>query len=72
MLNETFAAYLSMFFRSLVIYYKNLIQALDHGLKLKKVHRILTFKESNWMKKYIMLNTDLRKKAKNDFEKRLL
>jgi len=52
-----------------VIHYKNLIQALDHGLKLKKVHRILTFKESNWMEKYIMLNTNLRKEAKNDFEK---
>jgi hypothetical protein len=52
-----------------VIHYKNLIQSLDHGLKLKKIHRILTFKESNWMEKYIMLNTNLRKQAKNDFEK---
>lgn len=50
-------------------HYRNLIQVLDHGLKWKKVHRILTSKESNWMEKYIMLNTNLRTKAKNDFEK---
>lgn len=52
-----------------VIHYKNLIQTLDYNLKLKKIHRVLTFKESSWMEKYIMLNTNLRKQAKNDFEK---
>lgn len=52
-----------------IIHYTNLLQALDHGLKLKKIHKILTFKESNWMEPYIMKNTNLRKKAKNDFEK---
>ena len=52
-----------------VIHYKNLFKAIEHGLKLKKVHRILTFKESNWMESYIMLNTNLRQKASNDFER---
>ena len=52
-----------------VIHYKNLIRSIEHGLKLKKVHRILTFKESNWMESYIMLNTNLRQKASNDFER---
>ena len=48
---------------------KTLNQALKHGLKLKKVHRVIEFQQSKWMKAYIMLNTRLRIAAKNEFEK---
>ena len=44
-------------------------QALDHGLKFKKVHRVVEFNQEAWLKKYIDINTELRKKASNDFEK---
>ena len=44
-------------------------QALSHGLKLRKVHRIIEFEQEAWLKKYIDFNTDLRTKATNDFEK---
>ena len=46
-------------------------QALNHGLKLEKVHRIIEFNQEAWLKNYIDMNTELRKIAKNDFEKDL-
>ena len=52
-----------------VIHYKNLIQCLKAGLKLKKIHRGIKFIESEWLKPYIEMNTNLRTKAKNNFEK---
>ena len=44
-------------------------QALDHGLVLERIHRVIQFKQSAWMKEYIDFNTRLRTVAKNDFEK---
>ena len=45
------------------------MQALYHGLVLKKVNRVIKFSQNAWLKPYIKMNTDLRKIAKNDFEK---
>ena len=48
---------------------KSLKQALNHGLKLKKIHRIIAFNQETWLKPYIDMNKELRKVAKNDFKK---
>ena len=48
---------------------KSLKQALNHGLKLKKIHRIIEFNQKTWLNPYIDMNTELRKFAKDDFEK---
>ena len=53
------------------VYYKNLEYYLQLGVKVAKVHRILTFDEKPFLKEYIDLNTELRKNSKNDLEKDL-
>ena len=52
-----------------VVHIRSLKQALNHGLKLKKVHRIIEFNQEEWLKPYIDMNAELRKIAKNYFEK---
>ena len=55
--------------KNYVIHHETLKLYLSLGLKLTKIHRGITFEESAWLKPYIDLNTDLRAKAQNDFEK---
>ena len=45
-----------------VIHVRNLKPALSHGLTLKKVHRFIGFNQKAWLKPYIDMNTELRKK----------
>ena len=52
-----------------VAHVKPLKQALNHGLILKKVHRVIEPNQEEWLKEYIDINTELRKQAKNNFEK---
>ena len=54
-----------------VAHINTLKQALNHGLKLEKIHRVIEFNQKAWLKPYIDMNTELRKEAKNDFEKDL-
>ena len=55
-----------------VLHEKNLDLYLSLGLRLKRVHRVLQFKEKPWLKEYIDFNTKKRKNAKNNFEKAFL
>ena len=55
-----------------VIHIRNLKQALNHELILKKVHRVIKFNQKAWLKLYIELNTKLRQKTKNNLEKDFL
>ena len=52
-----------------MLHYRDLELYLPLGMKLTKIHRVLRFKQSDWMKKDIDFNIEERKNAANSFEK---
>ena len=57
--------------KNYLVHYRNLKYCLSQGLILKKVHRILEFKQSTWMKSYIDFSTQKRKEATNEPDENL-
>ena len=53
----------------LVLVLRVLKQALNHGLKLKKVHTVIQFKQGAWLKSNIVMNTELRTEPKKKKKK---
>ena len=49
-----------------MIRYRNLQQCLELGMKLKKIHRILKLKQSDWMRPYIVFNIQERTITNNE------
>ena len=52
-----------------VVHYKNLQYYLSLGMKLEKVHRIVSFKQSDWLKQYVWFNTKKRQESSCEFDK---
>ena len=52
-----------------VVHYKNLKYYLSLGMKLVKIHRILSFKQSNWLKSHVDFNTKKRQESTDEFNK---
>ena len=58
--------------RNCIVHIKVLNQALRHGLVLEKVHHVIEFNQSAWLKPYIDFNTQFISQRKNDFDKDFL
>ena len=53
------------------VHYRNLKYYLSLGMKLIKIHKILSFKQKNWLKVFTNLNTEKRKLSNDEFNKNL-
>ena len=50
---------------------RNLKEALNHGLILRKVHKVIQYNQNAWLKPFINMNTEIIKTTTNDFEKNI-
>ena len=66
---ESVSLFLTFITKKAVVHIRTLKQVLNHRLILKKVNRVSQFNLKAWLKPYIDMNTKLRTKTKNDFEK---
>ena len=55
--------------KNYVVHYRNLKFYVEQGLIIKKIHRVLTFKQSAWLKSYVDFNTQMRAKSSSKFAK---
>ena len=55
--------------RNYLIHYRMLKFYISHGMKIKQVHSVISFKQSKWLERYIDFNTQKRNQVVNDFEK---
>ena len=59
----------NLYEKKYVVHIRSLKQALDDGMILKEVYKLIQFNQEAWLKEYIDINTELKKQAKSDFEK---
>ena len=52
-----------------ICHIENLLFYIDQGLKVGRLHRVLQFNQSDWLRPYIEKNTVMRKQASTTFEK---
>ena len=55
--------------KKIIVDYRTLKQALNHGLILEKIYSAITYEQKAWLKPYIDKNTEYRQNSDNDFEK---
>ena len=55
--------------KKFLIHYRILKIYIRHGMNIDKVHETISFKQSNWLEKYINFNTQKRNQAVNDFQR---
>jgi hypothetical protein len=52
-----------------ICHYRYLKMCIEKGLQVTKIHRVIEFDQSQWLKQYVDFNTAKRAVAKSDFEK---
>ena len=55
--------------KNFLIHYRMLKFYVRHGMKINKVHSVISFKQNKWLERYVDFNTQKRNQAVNDFEK---